>query len=58
MLRRLTVTGSTLRASPYERKVALARELRRDVWPLLERGEVKTVINASFPLADARTRTR
>ncbi|MEO5766401.1 MAG: NAD(P)H-quinone oxidoreductase, partial [Casimicrobiaceae bacterium] len=53
LLRRLTVTGSTLRASPFERKAALARELRREVWPLFERGDIKTVIHAQFPLADA-----
>jgi putative PIG3 family NAD(P)H quinone oxidoreductase len=53
LLRRLTVTGSTLRASPFERKAALARELRREVWPLFERGELKTVIHASFALAEA-----
>jgi putative PIG3 family NAD(P)H quinone oxidoreductase len=53
MMRRLTVTGSTLRASPFERKAALARELRREVWPLFERGEVKTIIHAAFLLAEA-----
>ncbi|MBS0327515.1 MAG: NAD(P)H-quinone oxidoreductase [Proteobacteria bacterium] len=53
MLKRLTVTGSTLRASPGERKVALARELAEHVWPLLERGVVKTFIHATFALADA-----
>jgi len=53
MLKRLTVTGSTLRASPYERKAALARELKREAWPLLERGELKTVIHTTFPLAAA-----
>ncbi|HET9047220.1 MAG TPA: NAD(P)H-quinone oxidoreductase [Casimicrobiaceae bacterium] len=53
MLRRLTVTGSTMRASPFERKAELARELRRKVWPLFERGALRTVIHASFPLAEA-----
>ncbi|MBU6483710.1 MAG: NAD(P)H-quinone oxidoreductase [Betaproteobacteria bacterium] len=53
MLKRLTVSGSTLRASPSERKTRLAGELRDKVWPLLERGEVKTIIHASFDLADA-----
>jgi len=53
MMRRLTVTGSTLRASPYERKVALARSLRERVWPLFEQKRIKTVIHASFPLAEA-----
>jgi NADPH:quinone reductase len=47
------VTGSTLRASPPERKAALARELRTKVWPLLEQGKVKSVIHATFDLADA-----
>jgi putative PIG3 family NAD(P)H quinone oxidoreductase len=54
MLKRLTVTGSTLRASPSERKATLARELREKVWPLLERGKVKSVIHATFDLADAK----
>jgi putative PIG3 family NAD(P)H quinone oxidoreductase len=53
MMKRLTVTGSTLRASPVERKVAIAEALRREVWPLIERGEVKTVIHRVFPLAEA-----
>ena len=53
MLKRLTVTGSTLRASPPERKAMLARELREKVWPLMERGEVRSVIHATFDLADA-----
>jgi putative PIG3 family NAD(P)H quinone oxidoreductase len=53
MLKRLTITGSTLRASPYERKVALAAALRKNVWPLYERGSVRTVIHATFPLDDA-----
>jgi putative PIG3 family NAD(P)H quinone oxidoreductase len=53
MMKRLTVTGSTMRASPFERKATLARELREQVWPLFERGALKTVIHASFPLDEA-----
>jgi putative PIG3 family NAD(P)H quinone oxidoreductase len=53
MMRRLTITGSTMRASPFARKAELARELRDNVWPLLERGTVKTVIHATFPLVEA-----
>jgi putative PIG3 family NAD(P)H quinone oxidoreductase len=53
MLKRLTITGSTLRASPFERKATLARELHEKVWPLFERGELKTVVHATFPLAEA-----
>jgi NADPH:quinone reductase len=53
LLKRLTVTGSTLRASPAQRKAALARELREKVWPLLDDGKVRSVIHATFDLADA-----
>jgi putative PIG3 family NAD(P)H quinone oxidoreductase len=53
MLKRLTITGSTLRASPAARKAELARELRANAWPLLEAGTVKQVIHATFDLADA-----
>jgi len=53
MMKRLTVTGSTLRASPSSRKVALARALREKVWPLFAQGKVKVVIAEEFPLADA-----
>ncbi|MGH8801621.1 MAG: zinc-binding dehydrogenase, partial [Casimicrobiaceae bacterium] len=53
MLKRLTVTGSTLRASPSQRKAELARALHEKVWPLLGAGTVKTFIHATFDLADA-----
>ena len=53
MLKRLTVTGSTMRASPVERKVAIANALRERVWPLYASGKVAAVIHRVFPLADA-----
>jgi NADPH:quinone reductase len=54
LLRRsLTVTGSVLRPRSPEQKGALARELRRHVWPLIERGLIRPVIHAFFPLAEA-----
>jgi len=54
VLRRwLTVTGSTLRNRSVEEKGQIAAALRRDVWPLLERGRVKPVIYRTFPLAQA-----
>lgn len=53
MMKRLTVTGSTLRASPAERKVALARALREKVWPLFAAGKLQVVIARAFPLAEA-----
>lgn len=53
MMKRLTVTGSTLRASPAERKVALAKALREKVWPLFAAGKLQVVIAQAFPLAEA-----
>jgi len=53
MRKRLTLTGSTLRARSVEFKATLADELRREVWPHLEAGRIRPVIHATFPLADA-----
>jgi putative PIG3 family NAD(P)H quinone oxidoreductase len=53
MLKRLTVTGSTMRASPHERKAAIARALRERVWPLFESGQLKPVIYRVLPLSEA-----
>jgi NADPH2:quinone reductase len=53
MIKRLTLTGSTLRPRKPEFKARLARELEHKVWPLLESGAVKVVIDKSFPLAGA-----
>ena len=53
MQRRLTITGSTLRARPIADKGAIAAALRQHVWPLLESGAVKPVVHATFPLRDA-----
>ena len=50
LLRRLTITGSTLRIRTPEEKGAIALALEREVWPLLEAGRVKPVIAATFPL--------
>ncbi len=53
MQRRLTITGSTLRARPVADKAAIAAELRRHVWPLLESGAVTPIVHATFPLRQA-----
>jgi NADPH:quinone reductase len=53
MMKRLTVTGSTLRASPQARKAELAASLREKVWPLFESGKLKPVIYRVFPFAEA-----
>lgn len=51
--RRLTLTGSTLRPRSVEEKGRLAREVRANVWPLVESGAVRPVVHATFPLAEA-----
>jgi putative PIG3 family NAD(P)H quinone oxidoreductase len=53
MLKRQTLTGSTLRARPDSQKAAIAAALREKVWPLIEQGKVKPVIHQVFALADA-----
>ena len=50
MVRRLTITGSTLRPRSVAFKGAIARALREKVWPLLEAATVKPVVHATFPL--------
>jgi putative PIG3 family NAD(P)H quinone oxidoreductase len=51
--RRLTITGSTLRPRSVEEKGAIAADLRREVWPLIEEGRVKPVVYRTFPLDEA-----
>ncbi|HWT12987.1 MAG TPA: NAD(P)H-quinone oxidoreductase [Allosphingosinicella sp.] len=53
MMRRLTLTGSTLRARSAEFKALLADEIARTVWPLATEGRLRPVIDSVFPLAEA-----
>jgi putative PIG3 family NAD(P)H quinone oxidoreductase len=53
MRRRLTLTGSTLRTRPIEFKTMVADEIARTVWPYVEGGRLRPVIDSVFPLADA-----
>jgi NADPH:quinone reductase-like Zn-dependent oxidoreductase len=53
MQKRATITGSTLRPRGADEKARLAGEVERVVWPWIEAGKVKTVIDHTFPLADA-----
>ncbi|OYU47408.1 MAG: NAD(P)H-quinone oxidoreductase [Rhizobiales bacterium PAR1] len=54
MLKRLTITGSTLRARSVPLKAAIAEKLLAEIWPMLEAGTVKPVIHKVFPLEQAR----
>jgi len=53
MRRRLILTGSTLRPRPVEFKTMVADEIARTVWPYVEGGRLKPVIDSTFPLSDA-----
>jgi NADPH2:quinone reductase len=51
--RRLIITGSTLRPRPVAEKAAIARSVRDHVWPLIEAGQLRAIVHATYPLADA-----
>ncbi len=53
MLKRLTLTGSTLRPQSIEKKGEIAKALKETVWPLLASGKMKPVIYKTFPLNQA-----
>lgn len=53
MVRRLTITGSTLRPQSVLAKARIAADLERDVWPRLSEGRIGPVMDSSFPLAEA-----
>ena len=52
MMRRLTFTGSTLRARPLEEKSRLVQTLHARIWPELEAGRLLPVIDSEFPFAE------
>jgi putative PIG3 family NAD(P)H quinone oxidoreductase len=53
MMRRLTLTGSTLRAQTQEAKARMAQGVEQRIWPLIAAGKVKPVIDSTFPLQQA-----
>jgi NADPH2:quinone reductase len=53
MVRRLTVTGSTMRPRTTAQKGAIAAALEEKVWPILAEGRAGPVIHATFPLREA-----
>jgi NADPH2:quinone reductase len=54
MRKRLSLTGSTLRARPVAFKADIARNLKQHIWPLIEKGKIKPVIYESLPLDRAQ----
>ena len=53
MVKRLTITGSTLRPQSVEAKARIAADLRREVWPLLDAGRIAPVMDRTYPLEEA-----
>ena len=53
MLKRLTITGSTLRARPLTDKQAIRDAVQKSVWPLIDAGQIKPVVDTVFALEDA-----
>jgi NADPH:quinone reductase-like Zn-dependent oxidoreductase len=53
MMRRLTLTGSTLRAQTPETKARMAQDIEERIWPLIAQGKFKPVIDSTFKLEEA-----
>ncbi|MCR9279636.1 MAG: NAD(P)H-quinone oxidoreductase [Pseudomonadaceae bacterium] len=55
MMKRLRIIGSTLRARPIAGKARVMDALRARVWPKIEAGEIKPIIEKAFPMSDVET---
>jgi NADPH:quinone reductase len=53
MLKRLTITGSTLRPRSYAEKALIGQAVEREVWPLIEAGRIKPIVDSVFPMSQA-----
>jgi len=53
MMRRLTLTGSTLRPQSDQAKATIAAEVEANIWPMIARGAFRVVIDSEYPLSDA-----
>ena len=53
LTKRLTVSGSTLRPQTTTQKAAIAANCAATMWPMLDDGRLRSMVNATFPLAEA-----
>ena len=53
LMKRVTLTGSTLRPRSVKEKASIARGLFKEVWPLLDSGIIRPIIHQTFPLEKA-----
>jgi NADPH:quinone reductase-like Zn-dependent oxidoreductase len=53
MTKRGSVSATTLRARPVEQKARIVTGVRNQVWPLVDAGTIRPIIDRTFPMADA-----
>jgi NADPH:quinone reductase-like Zn-dependent oxidoreductase len=53
MVKRASIHATTLRSRPIEEKAAIVTEVRKHVWPAVESGDVRVVVDRTVPLRDA-----
>jgi len=53
LMKRVTLTGSTLRPRSVKKKAEIARSLHKEVWPLMDSGTIRPIIHQTFPLEKA-----
>jgi NADPH:quinone reductase-like Zn-dependent oxidoreductase len=54
LMKRLSLLATTLRARSNDEKGAIRDALLKDVWPLIDAGRIKPIVDSTFPLADAQ----
>jgi NADPH:quinone reductase-like Zn-dependent oxidoreductase len=53
MVKRLIITGSTLRSRSVDEKTELRNGLEKDLWPLVKEGKIRPILDSVFPLEEA-----
>ena len=53
-LKRLTITGSTLRAGSLKEKEKIAKELKKYIWPLIEKKKIKPILSKTFSINNVK----